>query len=462
MEQTEKKIVVNVIEEKGKGFRALPSDRHFVDVKKQSTKPLQRDELSQGDHAVWGESDCLPTEFLEKVNKVPMAAQAIYKLVAMMYGNGLAYYRTADLAEGPRVERAYIPAVETWLKKNRINSKYIIPQLIDYRFFQNTFSEFVLTKDKKSVARIYHKQCVYTRLATQSKSSRRSESLFYSVDFAQGRAPSKERRTEIPLFDWTFEENWVAKFRGDRFSYHGYMETPGMEYYADALWLGLAREDGWLDASASAVEVVNAMMRNQISLKYQILIPESYFEIRYQDWQSFTDTKRQKLIDDLIKTINDTLSGAANAYKSITTVFKSDQTTGADLGKVEIIAIDDKMKKDSWVPSSEASDAQIVQSLGLHPSQVGLGGSGGKMGAGSGSDQRESFNTGVSLNTIDQAVVLEALQLAADFNATEGKMDGEIRNKDWDITFFFDHTMHTTTNNKESGLVESDTTIVAE
>lgn len=464
-EKKEKRIVVNVIQDKDKAFTALPADRHYTgigSVKKEATVPKQRTELSSGEYAMWGEDDCLPNNFLEKINRVPMAAQAIYKLVAMMYGNGLAYYKNSDLQDGNQVKRANIPKVEEWLTRNRIRTKYIIPQLVDYRYFVNTFSEFVLSNDRTICTGLFHKQAVFSRLSKQDEKTLRSKHLYYSVDFKQGQQPTQARRATLSLFDWTQEKKWVEKNRNERFAYHAYMETPGMEYYADAFWLQLGRRDGWLDASASAVEVVNAMMRNQVSLKYQILIPESYFVIRHQDWQSYTDKKRNDLIDDLIKQINETLSGTKNVMKSITTIFKQDQVTGTALGKIEIIPIDDKTKNDSWVPSSEKSDAQIVQGLGIHPSQLGLSTSGGKMGAGSGSDQREGFNTAISINTMDQNIVLEALQLAARYNATEGKLDNEIRDKDWDITFFFDHTHHTTTNNKESGLVESDTTITVE
>jgi hypothetical protein len=118
---------------------------------------------------------------------------------------------------------------------------------------------------------------------------------------------------------------------------------------------------------------------------------------------------------------------------------------------VEIIAVDDKVKKDAWVPSSNAADAQIVQGLGLHPSQVGLQPEGGKMGAGSGSDQRESFNTGITVNTIDQNILLEPLNWIATYNA---QVDPE-----WDVTFFIDHTYHTTTNKQEDGMQPTETTI---
>ena len=204
-----------------------------------------------------------------------------------------------------------------------------------------------------------------------------------------------------------------------------------------------------LEVAKQVPEVVNAMMRNQIILKYHVLIPESYFIIRFPDWTTYTHEQREKIIDATIDTINDSLKGTKNAFTSIATVFRHEM--GQAEGKVEIIAVDDKVKKDAWVPSSDTADAKIVQSLGLHPSQIGLAPEGGKMGAGSGSDQRESFNTEISLNNIDQQILLESLNWVAQYNART--------NPAWDITFFIDHTTHTTTNKQEDGLEPSNTTI---
>jgi len=133
---------------------------------------------------------------------------------------------------------------------------------------------------------------------------------------------------------------------------------------------------------------------------------------------------------------------------------ESDFGNGTHRGKIVIEPIETKVKNDHWVPSSEKADAQIVQALGIHPSQMGLQPQGGKMGAGSGSDQRESYNTGISLNTIEQDLILEPLNWIATYNAQT--------DPDWDITFMIDHTRHTTINNKEDGLQPSPTTIEVE
>ena len=461
---SDKKIRIDVSSTGGKYTAHLPDTKisHRGPVKIITKAPFPKDDTGDDDKwASWGAKDNLPTLIRQQLEKVPVAYATVYKLVSMMYGNGIAYYQNDDLRRGEtKIKRAYNETVEDWLNINYIRDRYLSAQFTDYRMYMNTFSEFVLSKDKKLITNLYSKPAEFCRLEKQHERNLNIEFLYYSPDFGSDTTPTANRMKKIPLFIWYEQADFLAKLKKHKFAWHSKFETPSITYYAKAFWNGLFRENGWIDAAIAVPEVVNSMMQNQIVLKYQILIPETYFQIRYQDWDTYTDKQRDEAIDKVVNEINDSLVGTENAFTSITTVFREDQVTGAALGKLEIIAIDDKLKKDSWVPSSTIADAQIVQGLGLHPSQMGLSNEGGKMGAGSGSDQRESFNTEITLNTIDQRIALSALNFAARYNAMGGNFEkAKVVNKDWDITFFIDHTSHTTTNNQESGLVESDTTL---
>lgn len=444
-------IVFDVVQNNGQLQAVYPearfgADSPVTDRKPQVTQAELPPQVTQGYRwAPWGQYDCLPTDMREKIYKANMAAVAVERLVKMMYGNGLAYYRNSDLQEDPTTaKRHYSPKIEEWLRRNRINTMFLIAQMTDYRMYIQSFCEMILNRRKDLITGIFHKSAEFCRLSVRDDSSQRSEYLYYSPYFAMAYGPPPtDKIKQIPLYNW-YEPDTIQKTGGYKFAWHSRFETPGILYYARPWWLGLFRQNGWIDVSIAVPEVVNAMMRNQVMLKYQICIPESYFTVRYPDWMTYSFEQRETKIDDLITKINQELSDTDNLYKSIATVFRENELNGNSEGKIEIIAIDDKLKRDSWVPSSNVSDAQIVQSLGLHPSQVGLAPESGKMGAGSGSDQRESFNTGITLNTLDQQIVLEPLNFVADFNS---RVDPE-----WDITFYIDHTFHTTTNKQETGL----------
>lgn len=454
---SQSRYILNVVEQNGQLRAELPhSVTHTNPQQRDATlTPFPRETRNGYAWAWWGDDDQMPTKMRCKLLKVPMGGEAVRRRVAMMYGNGLAYYRNSDLADGEtKVKRAYIPKIEAWLQKNHIPHKWLIPQMSDYAIFINTFSEFILNNRGDQVTGLYHKSAEFCRLSQQNQRTLDVDFLLYTADFATFEANANSNRTQfIPFLPWYDEEAFFNRLSGRRFAYHSCFETPGRIYYAMPWWYGLFRDNGWLDVSIGVPEVVHGMIHNQIRLKYQILIPESYFEIRYPEWQNYDGDRRRDLINKYVDNLNLELQNTEDAYISVTTVFRQDMQ-GRDMGKVEIVAIDDKVKKDSWVPSSEAADAKIVQGLGLHPSQVGLAPQGGKMGAGSGSDQRESFNTQITINTIDQDIVLEPLNFVARYNS---KVD-----PDWDVTFFIDQTFHTTTNLKEDGMAPSPTTIQVE
>ena len=398
--------------------------------------------------APYGADDRQPSVIREKVNKVPMAGQAMYRLMSMMYGNGLCYHLNSDLENGTTVKRAYLPEVESWLKRNRIRHKWLVPQFYNYRYNVSTFSEIIFNRRKDYVTGIFHKETEFCRKSRQNPDTLRSEYLFYSADFSNKLYGTLRHGRAIPLHDWMADEEWIQNMRGYKMAWHSYLPTPGMIHYPTPPWIGLFKEKGWMDVSASVSEIVDSLQHNQMKLVYQILIPVNYYQARYPDWNNFTVEKKRAMMEKTSIDLERGLTDVENAGKSITTHYNTDRA-GNPMGKIEIVAIDDKLKRDSWVPSANAADAQINQGLGLHPSQLGLAPEGGKMGAGSGSDQREAWNSQINLNTLEQDIVLEPLNWISEFN-------------DWGVTFFIDHTHHTTTNNQEDGQVPSDTTITTE
>jgi hypothetical protein len=391
--------------------------------------------------AAWGDDDKSPTRMREKVESVPIAGAVLDKKIRFLQGNGIVYYKNKDVAKNRDVEAAYIPEVEDFLARNRIQTEWFPAQCTDYSLPFNAFSELLLSNDGSKVTNIYHIAAEHARL---SRASLRGtiDWLVYSYHFPFGTAVNDEYRRAIPLYRWYDEANFFANLKQNKFAWHTRFPSPGLIYYARAWWLGLFKEGGWLDVSADVPVIVRAMQKNQMKLKYIIAIPETYFRIRNANWDTMEDGKRQEILDKKVKELNDGLVGTDNVFKSISYVFKENEINGAAMGKISIESVDDKAKEGTWIPDSYAADAQIVQGFGMDPSQIGLSPMSGKMGAGSGSDKRESYNIMISLNTPEQRLILEPLNFISRYNG-------------WGVTFLVDHTMHTTTNDQESGMVES-------
>lgn len=416
-----------------------------VSASKMPTKTEIPQTVTQGSKwAFWGNSDQLPKDIMCKIDAVPIAKAALKRKREMIFGKGLAYFRKNDIQDGDtEVKRAYIPEVEEFLQKNYVTTKYLGAAINEYLMFANSFTEMVFSRDRSKVTNLQLMTAPFCRLSKQNKRTFNIDYLLYHAKFVReyGAYPTDEEIRLIPLMRLFDEERFLQNLRGWKVAWHSYFPSPGKTYYAVPDWIGLVKEDGWLDVSANVPKIVSSMQKNQVSLKYQINIPMSYFTNRYPEWSNYTAEEREKKIREHDKKIEDYLTGSENWYKSITHYFTEDEITGKATGKVEIIAIDDKTKSGTWVPDANISDAQIVTGFGLHPSQVGLSTNNRNQGSG-GSDQRESFNTAVLLQSLDQEIILEPLNWISKYN-------------NWGVEFVFLHENHTTTNNQESGVISN-------
>lgn len=389
--------------------------------------------------AFWGDNDLLPTTMRQKMEAVPIAGATLEKKTSMMIGEDLIWVKTEDYRRfGLAAEQVYVPEVEDFMEANRIETEWWPAQCADYSLHYNSFSEFALSRDRSKITGLYHIAAEHGRL---SKANARNQVdwLLYSMHFPFGTAQNDASRVPIPLYKWYDRESFLAGLRNWRFAWHTRFPTPGMIYYARPWWIGLFKDNGWMDVSAAVPRIVSAMQRNQMTLKYVIAIPESYFIIMHPEWMGYTNEKRQEIIDTKVKELNTYLSGVENVYKSISFVFRQHEVTGVAMGKIEITPIDDKAKQGVWVPDSYAADAQIVQGFGIHPTNMGLTSNSGSMGAGSGSDKMQTYNQGILLNTKDQRLALEPLNYASVYN-------------NWGLTCVVKHTTLTTQDNNRQGV----------
>lgn len=414
-------------------------------------------ELDAGyDYAPWGlfvGDDSLPNRIERKFETVSIAQQAVLKLAKLLYGNGIVYFREKDLARTANPERHYDPAIEEFMLENQICTEWLFPQCMDWQRHWNTFSEMKLSMSRRFITNLFHKEAPFCRLSKQDPQGV-IRFLLYDARFGFG---LHQRATDpnapggsailIPLFTWFDSRNFFDRLRGFSFAWHSRIRFGRTVYYSRPPWLGLFAQNGWMDAAADVPRIVNAMQQNQINLKYQIIVEESYFRIEHPDWDSYTADQRSAALGRFEDRINDNFVGVDKGFASILSVFKYDPMSNRELGKVEIVAIDDKIKRDAWVPGAERANFEIVQGLGAHPTDFGLSRESGSMGSGSGSDKREVYNIQISTNTIEQEILLGPLNFVSRFNG-------------WGVRFMVDHTSHTTSNLVESGIVPSQNTIL--
>ncbi len=397
---------------------------------------------------------------LDKIEKEPMAASAIENKAFALLGQGIMYVRKADMAAGA-VKRHYDPEIDSFLRRNAIETDFLQAQAFDMAGLYNNFSQAVFNVSRTKVLQLKHLESEYAAVSkfNEQKKSLDRQYLYYSGEFARqlkdADLDDSKKTTVLDLFDplnWQFYPT-VLKKKAASFGMHNRIKTTRSFFYATPIHLGLFRDKGWVDNNIVVPEVVHAMSTNQISLKYIIYISIEYFEALYGKaaWIKFTPDEQKAKFEALRKDIEDKLVGTKNVFSSLTLM--CDRDFQGNLRKTIVVeAIDDRVKSDSWVPNADHGNQNVIRGFNVPTSMYGLSNSNVRMNTQSGSANREGFNNMVTLNTPVQKLLLAPLQIAADFNAANGWSN-------WDVQFFIDDITHTTINNQETGIQKSDNSI---
>jgi hypothetical protein len=399
--------------------------------------------------AIWGDDDNYPASLREKMSKCDIAGATIGKLSELMWGDGIFWSKDWNQDHKQGVSKKINDEIEDFFDRNEIETNWYPGQISDYRLHMNTFTEFWWDDKGQKIAGMEHKSAEHCRLAYQDESTGRIPHVIYSPDFGLGNTPIESRRKKILNFDRRVVDP-IEVVRGKNFIHHAYYPTPGMTYYASPFWSGLFKKDGWVDASILIPGTVTRYNRNRMKIAYQINIPTSYFIARDPDFETYDAKKRIEIFQKEVARIDSILKDERNEYVTITSMFMEAIGTNDPYGKIEILPIKSESITSTWMPDSNVSDAKIVQGLGLHPSQMGLSPEGGKMGAGSGSDQQESFNTARFLSNVHHQIILFRLNSIV-----------SLVNK-WGVKFWNGGERHVTKNVNKSGVINEETGVTKE
>lgn len=389
--------------------------------------------------ADWGANNCWPTTIRRKLEKSTIALSTIYKLVAIMYGNGLKYYQL-DYDKG-KAKKVFlrIPEIDEFIRRSRLN-RFFIHQMVDYRFFMNSFSELIFNRRGDKINRILHLEAEYTRLGIQD-SRCRINNISYSGKWQEG-TPIRKEMTVIPNISRRDPYGYLANNKKPKVAWHSFMPSPGKTYYACPYWCGIFQKDGWLDNANAVPKSVAALSRNQVRWRYHIKIPASYWNFWFADWESYSIDKKKEAQVSKQREYNKFLSDPKNDCATFLSTYGVDPITNKAIPGFEIEAIDDKVKANQWIPTADKANQEILHALGADPSLLNLS-SDGKLTAGSGSDKRVGLTNSQALMKVEEQILLEQLYMVAEFNGWMDKYPG--------LCFGFDRSAPTTLDKNPTG-----------
>lgn len=371
--------------------------------------------FSADDIIYWGDNNNNPEEWEKEIRKNVDLTRALGILIRFLLAGGITYKvynrKTKIISE------EIIPEIDTLIKKS-----YQYPLIATtnlYRYF-NFFPELILDKKQEKVSRIACLNSKYFRFKTRSNKGKRKNQLtkgVYQGDWIGG-AMSEGKSEVLDVIDPLFYEpellSQILKERNIKKFVFPQSFYTGNTNYQWPEWVSIITS-AWLKLVNEIPKFKAAVMRNQITLKYHIRMPDYWMADKYKAWLTYTDDKRRELIKNETQKFENFLSTSENSGKSIVSMFKTDRASGKPWPGWEVIAIDDKMKDGLYIEDGVEGSIKIYTAVGVDPAIMGI--LPGKNAANrSGSERREAFNLHQSVITTERSLILKPYDIASDLN----------------------------------------------
>ena len=200
------------------------------------------------------------------------------------------------------------------------------------------------------------------------------------------------------------------------------------DIYSEPIWLP-AFICGWVDIAHMVPAFLKRAYANQITWKWHVQIPYSYWDKKYPPEDFKTPEARKLAIEKEMDTLERNLCGLENAEKPLFTHYAVNEMNGRVEEEWKITALDNKYKGGENLVTSAAANSEILFSIMVNPNVLGAGMPGGTYaGNQGGSNIREAFLVNIANAWIDRQNFLDPIQLFLHLNNVPSNVQLRFRN----------------------------------
>ena len=407
-------------------YAFLGNDSLMLLGKALSTKPRKTkdpDRLTNDHIKNWGDDNNYPQWVLEQISDVTLVEPILDWKARALYSGGLSYGLISVDDSGREVFKRIIDdEIEQWLEDTDI-SAYLESSAIAYYTFNNFFAQFTQSRTGKATTYLTSLdtvECRYERKNNQGIIKK----VYVSPDWEKYNDKAKET-LKFDLFNPIFSDKEDFLKENNQFVYSLSTPTPGRGYYQKAPWHVILAT--WLPIARAIPEFKKALLKNQLTIKYIIKVPEWWWEWKYKDWATKTEKQQIECALKEKESFEAFFKGDRQGNSLIYT--QRDSNHAKTYSEWDVKVIDDKLKTGMYIEDSQEADAHIFKNLGVDPTLFGNGTGKDKSGAGSGSDKRVAWNNYIMMTKPHQDKILKPLQLISRWNGWQDRLAPEANEK---------------------------------
>lgn len=374
----------------------------------------------------WGLDNRFPQHALKTVAETTVLNTGLHFLRNLTIGQGI--YPCTVSGYDDQGNEVLKPVDDTNLTRflqGRMARRYMEKMLRDYLKVGNGAVQFIPGVDGKSINGLNPLNPLFYRLTEPDGNA--YQSCLISGYWPAN--PGKDQYDILPClneYDPDMQAD-VMKFTGalkKGFVYVVRDSWSNEDIYGEPIWWP-AFVSGWIDIAHLVPQFLKKAYKNQITWKWHVQIPYSYWDKKFPE-KEFSDTKaRQLAINTYMDTIERNLCGPENAEKPLMTNYAINEANGKIEEEWKINALDNKYKDGENLVTSAAANSEILFALMVNPNVFGAGMPGGSYaGNQGGSNIREAFLVNIANAWIDRQNLLDPLELYIKMN---GLPDCELR-----------------------------------
>lgn len=331
----------------------------------------------------WGESNDLPLTTIDKIYKNPVVASGTFFNVLVLYGQGIVYGRMVNV-NGKRqfVQADDVEDINTFFEENDING-YLLEQATDMVTLFNCFPEIIFNREnKRKVVNLLSKEAAFSRWEEMDPETAVIKNHFYSAKW--GKSMEREKDLVVtpvldsrwPLRDLKMRMGLLTNDKGTKTDLKEYryiiplnFPTPGRSYYQKPYYFSIF-ESGWYDYACKIPEFKNALLDNQMVIKYHVELSEDYFPKIFAEEGITEDEKKKSRVKAEYAALNKFLSSQKNSGKSVIS-FVSYTADGKEKRRMKITVLENLFKGGEYIDDSEEASNIMSYGMGVHPSLIG-------------------------------------------------------------------------------------------
>jgi hypothetical protein len=397
----------------------------------------------------WGEDNNLPAEVMEMVEKSEVVSSNLNFNIRIAYGLGVK--PMLRIKDGRKLvhEPCEDPKVLDFIEANDIDG-YFLEQCADMCTFGNNFPELIITKDRKEIFSLRHKEAVFSRWGVVDAKTGEIPYHYYGANWTK--APTKELTTTSEVISKYNSAADLAERmsagKQSRFIVPINFPTPGKTYYQRPPYWSIFRS-GSYDFSTMIWEFKKTILKNGLRVRYIIYISKKYWENIFREEKIDTNdpTAVKKRKDAEMLKFRNFLSSDKNHGNGLA-VLKEMIPSGSSAIEEKYITIENvpvDLKGGELLQDSSEVSRMISYAMGVHQNVIGT--DPGKSGSLSGTDKRELFMISSALMKPSRDRLLKPLYIVKKINKFPANLE-------WIVPEYEFTTLDESETGKETIIVE--------